>query len=193
LQPGQRITITTDGSGTTTTTGTDAAGGTGAASAAGGTSAASLSSADNKFIQQATQHGLAEVQMGQLIVQNAQNAELKSFGQRLITDHNQANQQLAQIAAQKSVTIPTQADATHQQMMSQLSSLSGTEFDRTVTKDAVRDHERDIKLYQNAANNLQDPELKAFAQQNLPILQQHLDMAKQLQATFSGSQGGVGQ
>jgi len=131
--------------------------------------------------------------MGKLIVQNAQSPDLKNFGQRLVTDHTQADQRLAQIAAQQGAIIPTKADPTHQAMLDQLASLSGTDFDRAVEKDAVRDHERDIQLYKQAANNLQDPELKAFAQQTLPILQQHLDMARQLQAAASGSQGGVGQ
>src|SRR4029079_8959287 len=98
-----------------------------------------------------------------------------------------------QIAAQKSVTIPTQPDSAQQAMLSHLSSLSGTDFDRAVEKDTIRDHEKDTNPYQNAANTLQDPQLKASAQQTLPILQQHLSLAQQLQGSASGSQGGVGQ
>ena len=178
---------TAHGTRTTTTTTTTAG------TAAGTAQTTTLSEADKRFTQTAIQHGIAEIGMGQLILQRSQNPELRSFGQHLIDDHNQANQQLAQIAARKDITIPTRPDASQQTMMNQLVNLSGTQFDTTAVNDAVRDHQRDIALYQQAANTLQDPDLKAYAQKTLPILQQHLDQATQLQGTLSGAQGGVGQ
>ncbi|MDB6064391.1 MAG: outer membrane protein [Pedosphaera sp.] len=139
-----------------------------------------LSDAEIKFIQTAAQDGQAEIRMGQLAVQDGQTAALRNFGQLLITDHTRANQQLAQIAAQKGVAIPTQPNSQQEQMALQLSNLSGTDFDRSLEQHAIEDHEKDIRIYQDAANNLQDPDLKTFAQQTLPMLQQHLAEARQL-------------
>jgi putative membrane protein len=67
-------------------------------------------------------------------------------------------------------------------MMDQLSHLNGPEFDREVQQHAVKAHEKAIKLFQNEAVAGQDPDLKAFAQKTLPVLQQHLAMARQLNA-----------
>jgi putative membrane protein len=141
---------------------------------------ASLSSADIIFIQTAARDGQSEIRMGQLAVQDGQTAALRDFGQLLITDHTRANQQLAQIAAQKGVAISTQPDWQQEQMALQLSNLSGKDFDSGLERQAIQDHENDIRLYQDAANNLQDPDIKTFAQQTLPMLQHHLAVARQL-------------
>ncbi len=37
-----------------------------------------------------------------------------------------------------------------------------------------------VKIYQDEIANGQDPDLKAFATSTLPIIQQHLKMARQL-------------
>jgi putative membrane protein len=173
--------------------GVAAVGGTGTTTPGAAQMSATLTDADNRFIQRASQDGKAEIRMGQLIVQKAQRPDLRNFGQTLINDHTRMDQQLTQIAAQKSVLIPTQADAAHQRMIDTLANLSGTDFDQTVVQDAIREHQTEIQLYQQAANTVQDPDLRAFAQQNLPTLQQHLTMARQLQIESVGSQGGVGQ
>ena len=55
-------------------------------------------------------------------------------------------------------------------------------------KEIVQDHQKDIKYFQKEQNSLKDPQLKSFAQQTLPVLQQHLQMAQETaQATTSGS------
>jgi putative membrane protein len=53
----------------------------------------------------------------------------------------------------------------------------------------VKDHEKAVKLFQKEAQSGQDPELKQFAQQTLPKLQQHLQMAQQLDQQARGSKG----
>ncbi len=156
----------------------------------GGTVAASsgqLSSHDTTFVNQAAEHGQAEVRLGQLFVQNAQNQSLKDYGQRLIDDHNRLNQQLTQLATQKGVTVPTAVDMHRQRELDHLASLSGKDFDEKALKDSIRDHERDIRTFQDAAQNSQDPDVKAFAQQALPILQDHLNQARQLEKTLNSS------
>jgi putative membrane protein len=42
----------------------------------------------------------------------------------------------------------------------------------------VNDHEKDIKEFEKAGNNLKDADVKNFAMKTLPTLQKHLDSAK---------------
>jgi putative membrane protein len=42
----------------------------------------------------------------------------------------------------------------------------------------IRDHQQDIADFRKEAESGQDPDLKAFAQRTLPILEQHLQMAE---------------
>ena len=44
--------------------------------------------------------------------------------------------------------------------------------------DMVRDHETDAKEFENQSKNGTDRELKAFAAKTLPLIQRHLQMAR---------------
>jgi len=161
----------------------------GSATTGGGSSTAQLSTEDMRFVREAAQSGLAEVRMGQLAMQNAQSEALRSYGQRLVADHTRANEELAQLALQKGAPVPMEMDASDRRMIERLSALSGAEFDRMSQRDAVQAHERDIKLFQRAAQNCKDPELRAFAQKTLPILQEHLAMAQQMSSSATTGAG----
>ena len=139
-----------------------------------------LSAVDKKFMTEAAQGGLAEVQLGQLASQRATSDAVKQFGQRMVQDHTQANTQLKQLASQKGVTLPTTIGSENQKVKQQLSKLSKTRFDKAYTNDMVKDHEKDVSLFQSEAQGGQDPDVKAFAAQTLPTLQEHLQMAKSI-------------
>ena len=142
-----------------------------------------LSSSDSKFMTEAAQGGLAEVQLGQLTLERGSSDAVKQYGQRMVQDHTQANNQLQQLAAQKGVTLPNDIGKKNQKVMQQLSKLSGASFDRAYINDMVKDHTKDVSLYQRQAQQGQDPDLKVFAQQTLPILQEHLQMARSVANT----------
>lgn len=172
------------------------ASGTGSSAAAGvagvtarGDASSQLSPADAKFVTTAAQSGMAEVRMGQLIAEGAQSKALRDFGQKLVTDHTKANQELIQLAASKGVSAPSQPAAKHEKMLESLSKLKGTEFDRSAQQHAMMHHQEDVQMFQQAISNLQDPELKAFAQKTLPTLQEHLKMAQGLDIGATTSTG----
>ena len=61
------------------------------------------------------------------------------------------------------------------------------EFDKAYVKDMVKDHEKDVKDFQNESQNGTDPNVKQFATKTLPILQGHLESIKQLSKASSGT------
>ncbi|MDB6029799.1 MAG: outer membrane protein [Verrucomicrobiales bacterium] len=146
-----------------------------------GTSSSQLSATDMRFIKEASQGGIAEVKMGYMGVHNGTSSQVKNLGQKLIQDHTAANKELEQLASQKGATITPELDAKHQKDLDALSKLSGAEFDKAYIHHAVMDHEKDIKKFQTAADKASDQDIRAFAQRTLPVLQQHLDMAKNAQ------------
>ncbi|QIR41587.1 DUF4142 domain-containing protein [Tolypothrix sp. PCC 7910] len=137
-----------------------------------------LSSADRAFMTEAAQGGLAEVQLGQLASQRGANNTVKQYAQRMVQEHTQANSQLQQLAKQKGVTLPTTLNSEHQQVKQQLTKLSGRNFDRQYMNHMVQDHEKTVALFQREAQEGQDADVKAFAAQTLPILQDHLQQAQ---------------
>ena len=74
---------------------------------------ARMTPADKEWVTKAGMGGLAEVQTGNLALQKAQNADVKAFAQRMVTDHRKANEELEQLATTKGLTLPAQLDGDH--------------------------------------------------------------------------------
>jgi putative membrane protein len=136
------------------------------------------SSADTKFAMMAAMDSMTEVELGRLAVQKGTSDAVKQFGQRMIDDHTNANQQLMQLASSKGMTLPTTLDAKHAAMVQKFQRLEGAEFDRQYAKAMVDDHKKAVAMFQKEANSGMDADLKAFASQTLPVLQGHLSMAQ---------------
>lgn len=148
------------------------------------------SSADSKFVMEAAQGGLEEVQLGQVAVQKAQNDKVKQFGQRMVDDHSKANDELKSIASKNGMTLPTDLDAKHKAMVDRMSGMSaGAAFDRAYMQMMVKDHQKDVSEFQKEANSGSDNDIKGFAAKTLPILQDHLRMAQETQTAVRTNAG----
>ena len=150
---------------------------------ASGNSASSsgkLAPADRQFIKKAAEGGLAEVQLGQLATEKADSQDVKQFGQRMVDDHTKANDQLKQVASQKGVTVPDKLSPKDAATKARLEKLSGKAFDRAYMRDMVMDHTKDVSEFRMESKNAKDPDVKNFASQTLPTLQDHLKEAKSI-------------
>jgi putative membrane protein len=134
---------------------------------------------DKKFMMEAAQGGMAEVKLGQLAAKNAASADVKQFGQRMVTDHSKANTELMQLAKQKHVMLPKTVGPKHQSHAKHLASLHGAAFDKAYMSHMVKDHVEDTEAFEKASKSCKDSDLKAWAAKTLPTLQEHLTMAKE--------------
>jgi putative membrane protein len=144
---------------------------------------AALSSGDRNFVQASTSGGLAEVATAQLAQQRSASPQVRKFADRMIADHTQANTDLQQIVEQEDITLPTQPAGKDAAAEAKLRGLNGAAFDRAYLQASVSDHQQAIALFSREASSGQDPALKAFAQQTLPMLQQHLQLAQSLNSS----------
>ncbi len=175
---------TTDGLPASDTTGTSqspstATGDLTSTGATGGTSS-TVTPADKEWVTTAGMAGLAEVQMGNLALQNAQNAEVKAFAQRMITDHTKSNEELQQLVTTKGLTLPAQLDGDHKKAVDHLTGLSGAEFDKAYMQHMVADHDKAVAHFTSGSTNAEDVDIKGFATKSLPVLQEHATLAKSL-------------
>jgi putative membrane protein len=141
-----------------------------------------MAAADRKFMMNVARDGMAEVELGKLAAQKGNSDAVKQFGQRMADDHGKANDELKNLAQQKGLTVPTDLDSKHKQVMDRLSKLSGADFDRAYVNDMVRDHRKDVAEFKREADRAKDPDLKSWAQKTLPTLEDHLKQVQQLQA-----------
>ena len=143
----------------------------------GGTSS-TMSPADKEFVAKAAEGGLAEVMMGRTAADKAKAKAVKEFGQRMITDHSKANDELKQLAFTKGLDVPVEAGQENKEAAQHLSQLSGAAFDKAYMAHMVEDHEKDVAEFRKALQNVQDPDLKAWVEKTLPTLEEHLRLAK---------------
>jgi putative membrane protein len=142
---------------------------------------------DKQFLKEAADGGMAEVELGQLAADKASSPEVKQFGERMVKDHSQANDQLKQLASQKGVTLPSSPSKKMQAKKDKLSKLSGDAFDRAYMADMVKDHKKDVAEFQRESTSGQDPDVKQFASQTLPTLKDHLKEAQSVTPKLTSS------
>ena len=129
----------------------------------------SLSAKDKTFMKKAAKGGMMEVAMGEVADQNGQSDDVKSFGKRMVTDHGKANDELKSIATKKGVQLPSK------EVTSQWTS------DKAYIDMMVKDHEKDLAEFKDEANSGNDPDLRKFADDTAKMVQEHLDLAKEIQ------------
>ena len=134
--------------------------------------------ADKKFMREAAEGGLAEVELGKLATEKASSEEVKKFGQRMVDDHSKANEELKQLASSKNVNLPNEVSAKDKMTKERLSKLSGESFDRAYMQDMVKDHKKDVADFSRESKSAKDTDVKQFASKTLPTLKDHLKEAE---------------
>ena len=148
-------------------------------------------SADRTFASKAAMGGQAEVELGKLAQERASNDAVRQFGQRMATDHGKANAELMQMAKIKNLSLSTtELDSRHRQLRDKLAKLSGNAFDRAYMSEMVKDHKKDVAEFKKQAERGKDPELKSWASQKLPTLQEHLRMAQEVEGQVKAAKSG---
>jgi putative membrane protein len=143
-------------------------------------SSSQLDPADRTFVKKAAQGGLAEVELGKLATEKASSDEVKKFGQRMVDDHSKANDQLKQVASKLGVNVPDKLSPKDQATKDRLSKLSGEQFDAAYMRDMVKDHTKDVAEFRHESEKAKNDEVKNFASQALPTLEDHLKQAKSI-------------
>jgi putative membrane protein len=138
-----------------------------------------VSSSDRQFLEEAAKGSMEEVHYGRMAMQNGATAGVKAFGQKMVTDHTKANQEAAQLAQQKGVTLPPQSQI---KMNPSFANKTGADFDKAYVADMISDHEKDVAAFEKEANSGTDPDIKAWAAKMLPTLRQHLTDARALKS-----------
>jgi putative membrane protein len=147
-------------------------------------SAATPSTTEASFLKKAAQGQQAEIALGQLAAQNASAPEVKQFGSKMIEDHQKASQEVKQLASKEGVKLPLHMSDKQKQKEQELSKLSGTEFDRAYMQYMLKDHKKEVKEFEQNAQQLQDQDVKQWASSTLPVLKQHLEKAQTIASSL---------
>src|SRR5688500_12411917 len=70
---------------------------------------------DRQFLMEAASGGMMEVELGRIASQSGSHARVKSFGNMMVQDHTNANNELKAIASSKNVTLPDSMMTKHRE------------------------------------------------------------------------------
>jgi putative membrane protein len=149
-------------------------------------------SADGKlapqtFVDQAASAGMLEVKSSQLALSKGVGQKVRDFAQQMIDDHQKAGDELKQLAQKKGWTVKPDLAADDQKQLDKLQGYTGEDFSRQYVKMQAKAHDEAVSLFDRGSRDLQDADLKQFAQKYLPTLQHHQQMANDLKGQEKSS------
>lgn len=144
-------------------------------------SQARIARVDRKFIEHAAASGMFELQAAQLASTRASDKSVKDYAATLANHHGSANSELVQLANNMGLELPPAPKRAMRNEIEKLGKKTGADFDQEFVRNlGIKEHEKDIKSFQKAAKDVKDPQLKAWIDKTLPVLQQHLAAAQNL-------------
>lgn len=135
---------------------------------------------DEVFVAQAIRNGRAGAELSKMALTKSLRPDVKMLAQRVVDDHTKMNAELSIIANGKKMILPDDPAQKDKMTLDRMEKLTGEAFDRMYTTQMVADHQRDIETFKEYIEKTTDAVLKAWAMKTLTILQQHLEMAREV-------------
>ncbi len=148
---------------------------------------------DEAWAQMTAMSDAAELKLAKAAQEKGSSEAVKKHAQKMIQDHQKTTEELKQIAKTAKLDIKAEMPEAKKEMIEEITSKSGEEFDKAYMMHEVAAHRMAVAHFQNGAEFNKNPELKSFAEKNLPTLQQHLaDVEKGGHSQHSTSTPGRG-
>jgi putative membrane protein len=132
---------------------------------------------DAKFVADAADISLVEMHLGQLAENKATMEETKELGNMMSKDHKKVYDDLASLAAKKSISIPSAMTEAEQKDYNDLAQKTGTDFDKVYCDKMVQGHKDAIDKFEKESKNAGDADIQVWATNTLATLRGHLDHA----------------
>jgi len=127
------------------------------------------------FVKMAASSDMFEINSSKLARKMARNPDVQQFAVQMIADHSKSSMELMATAKSEGIPVPAGMMAKHAVMLSRVAA-SGADFDSKYVEAQVMAHNEAVALFSTYARTGDDPALRAFAAQTLPILEQHRRM-----------------
>ncbi|MDQ3069742.1 MAG: DUF4142 domain-containing protein [Acidobacteriota bacterium] len=136
---------------------------------------------DAAWLQDAAGMGASEEALAELAQRRSTSYDIKKFASEVRYDLQTASQQLEQLAARRQWTLRASLDAAQTQALESLDRAQGLEFDQAYAGAMIASHQKALASFRTASASASDPDMRAWAEAQIPELQKHLDHARSLQ------------
>jgi len=159
---------------------------------AGASSTTSGTWSDANIVALLDHANAADSTAGALAATKATSPEVKQFAKLMMSEHHALRKQGADLAKQLKVTPEPPANdpvtpLAQQETQALQSAPKGAEFDKTYIDQEVAAHQAVLDLLNQAHDQADNAQLKALIEKAKPVIEKHLDQAKQLQQKLQGS------
>jgi putative membrane protein len=136
----------------------------------------------NAFAFLAGEAGLYEIKAGEIALRRSKREEVRSFARRMIEDHTDIAEKLGSFLGgmERPNSPPAKLDPLHQTLIDDLNGASDADFDHRYIAQQKAEHEVAVTLFRGYGERGSDEGLRNLSKLGLPVLEQHLEMARRL-------------
>ncbi len=140
------------------------------------------------FITKAAQSDEFERREGRLAEFRGHDHQVKHFAKMMVKAHTKTTRDLKKAIKMAGMTPPPKPPLSDDQaqMLASLKSMHGHDFDKTYIDQQVQAHQMTLGVMQGYAQTGQPGPIRDAAASTAPLVQSHLDMAKDIQSHVGG-------
>lgn len=158
---------------------------------------------EKAFLERLHYTNQQEIKLGKLAQQNSTNPDVKSFGERMVSDHTDADQKIMSLAQARGMKlsdtpkpmndVEKKAMAADKANMEKLQVLKGEPFDSCYMSNMVGDHDETLgKLMAGRQALTGNAQLTSLLDNLTPVIAQHRERAYSILGKLGQSMMGVG-
>jgi len=147
-----------------------------------GTVSAETTSSLQGFVTGAAISDMYEVEAGKIAAQRSANPDVKAFAEKMVSAHTETTAKLKSIlgSMKHQPAAPAHLDDRRQGLIDNLRGASAADFDARYMGQQVDAHKEALILMKGYAKSGDNKDVKAFAADTAPVVQDHLNMAQKI-------------
>jgi putative membrane protein len=138
-----------------------------------------------QFLSQAARGNMVEIEAAQLALNTSQSSQVRQAAQQVLDDHRRAQQDAQRLASNLNHSLPNRPSEAQRQTLARLQGLQGANFDREFLATMESSHREQLNLFRTEGLAVNNQQVRNFAQNQIPILERHLQMAQQIRSQGS--------
>jgi putative membrane protein len=135
---------------------------------------------DPTFLKTTALSLLFKAEFGNLAATKGSAESVKAFAQHMNQRYSTIFVQLKSLAEKKGVALPTGFDVLQQNTLDYLSAQRGAAIDREYAGATIDDLGETLRSFKRAAGQSKDAEIKAFAEEAVPLIDKDLHAARKV-------------
>lgn len=141
-----------------------------------------VTAAERAFLEKAANLGRLQMRLAEIGAAQGVSAEVRSHAEQLKIDNRELVDAVGAVM-QRKATVPRAGATAPSETYAQLAATSGADFDREFIRLMAESHQAMLTLFEQAAADARDDDVRAVAAAQLPMLRRHVNRITELRKT----------